>query len=85
MKQFTAAQPKDASSVFNVSWKPFFLNVESPETSDVPIKVRCPRARNRYSYGGVLPYATSNKLWSPQDHTNDFAIAWKIGNPLIRL
>eukprot|EP00752_Nemacystus_decipiens_P014252 g12674.t1 len=34
IKQFTA---KEASSSFDVRWKPFFLNVESPETSEVPI------------------------------------------------
>lgn len=36
IKQFTA---KEASSSFDVRWKPFFLNVESPETSEVAIVV----------------------------------------------
>lgn len=43
IKQFAAIQPKDTASpppVFDVRWKPFFLNVKAPETSEEPIKVR---------------------------------------------
>lgn len=36
IKQFTS---KETSSSFDVRWKPFFLNVESPETSEVAIVV----------------------------------------------
>ena len=43
MKQFTSNLPTEDDSqapVFDVRWKPFFLNVKSPETSEEPIKVR---------------------------------------------
>ncbi len=41
MKQF-AAEGSSAQSPpeFDVRWKPFFLNIKSPETSEVPIVVR---------------------------------------------
>lgn len=41
MKQFATSQPTEKDSqppVFDVRWKPFFLNVKSPETSEEPIK-----------------------------------------------
>ncbi|CAN0426557.1 unnamed protein product [Ectocarpus sp. 12 AP-2014] len=38
MKQFAAREPSTRSpSVFDVRWKPFFLNIEAPETSELPI------------------------------------------------
>ncbi|CAM9689206.1 unnamed protein product, partial [Scytosiphon promiscuus] len=37
MKQFTEKQQPQSPPAFDVRWKPFFLNVESPETSDVRI------------------------------------------------
>ena len=42
MKQF-ATRPTEEDSqppTFDVRWKPFFLNVKSPETSEEPIQVR---------------------------------------------
>lgn len=44
MKQYATIKSKEAGDsarpVFDVRWKPFFLNVEAPETSAEPIKVR---------------------------------------------
>lgn len=41
MKQFAASRPNDSQPpAFDVRWKPFFLNVKSPETSEEPIQVR---------------------------------------------
>lgn len=39
MKKFTEKQPPQSAPAFDVQWKPFFLNIESPETSDVRIVV----------------------------------------------
>ena len=57
MKQFSTTQPNDTPPIFNVSWKPFFLNVESPETSDVPIKVDT-RRRERQAHSMLDPSLT---------------------------
>ncbi|CAM9495134.1 unnamed protein product [Sphacelaria rigidula] len=37
MQKYSATQPTGAAPSFEVSWKPFFLNVASPETSEEPI------------------------------------------------
>lgn len=56
MKQFATSQPTEKEQeppVFDVRWKPFFLNVKSPETSEEPIQVR------RGVYRGVV----AENLW----------------------
>lgn len=73
MKQFSAAPssgdaPTSSPVEFDVRWKPFFLNVESPETSEEPIKVcACSswlRAvwENQYSYVVQLRAPSVTKL-----------------------
>lgn len=54
MKQYTTIEPKGAE--FDVRWKPFFLNVESPETSEEPIKVSIASCRDVAEHFAVRGY-----------------------------
>ncbi|CAN0028634.1 unnamed protein product, partial [Discosporangium mesarthrocarpum] len=38
MKDYIAEHSNQQQEDFNVEWKPFFLDLESPESSDVPIR-----------------------------------------------
>lgn len=56
MKTFAASQPADSPPSFEVSWEPFFLNVDSPETSEENIGVRDAACENLRRGGGRQPF-----------------------------